>query len=370
MQMKQEEEQDAARESLGRFVMARESFLAVMNMRVMVHLGICVGDEIILPDKADDVLTIVAIRDGRYILKVRYGAIDTIDPDNDMNVPSVPEREYWISGIALRRMLEGGRCLHIKVLERPPERETSLLGLCLQATSRTDMDDALMSQVPSELHDEIRARAKHLSPIPIDVRIKRWAAPSASRGESDPSGLPDKSTDRRRSALSILPASVSYVRIWRACTESLLPSRPKAPHGTETRLDLQPTLGPAGFMAAYVAACRRGAARYELELERVWRVQPASRPADALPALPFYGAAAGAPRDVVTGQPVLRDLDFKISIRPPPPPAEAAPMCYVWGVWLTPGSLVRGPNGRWCSAGELARPVARRVGDFVNLGAG
>ena len=63
----------------------------------MEHFGVSLDvadDEILLPEKIDEVLTMVAIKGGRCLLKIMYGTIDMID---DKDAPE-PVRAFWISG--------------------------------------------------------------------------------------------------------------------------------------------------------------------------------------------------------------------------------------------------------------------------------
>jgi hypothetical protein len=182
---------------------------------------------------------------------------------------------------------------------------------------------------------------------------------------------------------TLRPPALSYRAIWLACARELLPSRPGSlPARTVAALSLEPADGPAAFLRAYAAACRRGEPRFPLLFDRVWRAAPAppaSRSRGGGICLGGDGAvlvraaggwAARAVRDLAPGDVVACAGGGSAAVVATwrlDAPAGGLRMCLVRGVWLTPDHPVRAPCGRWCRADALAPAAPRRAAAVHNL---
>ena len=350
----------AAIEALRRFFLAREASLALTSMRAMEHHGVRVDDEILLHGKCDHVLTVVAIEGGQYFLKIRYGSVRMVDLQRIEN-PYDPMREYWISGTKLSAMLDDGRGLHIRpepsTGKTSPAKDTTLLEICAKAVSRADLHALPWDEIPLHLRHLIGDLAKDLAPIPVACSIRAASVGKVRTGRAASSDSKDAGGPLLRS--TIIPASLAYFAVWSACADAIFEreveatGRPRADW-----LDLRPARGAAAFMAAYVAACRRGEALFELELECGWDREPQWLPRSLLPQRDYLPKSKG-----------IGQLQ---AVRAGPRDPDSAPRvsaCCIRGAWYLYNHLMRGPCGRWRRADELAPTELRRVGFFHNLGA-
>jgi hypothetical protein len=385
------------------------------NLRAIESLDISVGDEIILHsrDPGDDeakrfgdyefscikypfsnlhyklfgctpigVWTVDAIQDGTYTLKQKH----TTSRNPAIRIcserwPAVLEAGYsqeqkaWIGAYELLHRLVDKTVTHVRT-KITPSRKPTLQWLCLQVLAQNERAvPQIRKRLPSHLLEEFDLCRKGVIPIPIEFRIANLAYDS--RKQTLVKALPGV-PNRTGKVWRILPEAASYELIWHECARILLPTNPTVPD-CFTGLSLEPQQGAAAFMDEYLAACRRGDAKFALLFDYVWEIRRQPRYSggclagdNAVLVAPAagHGAVAKLVRDVRAGDVVACEGGYAPVVAAWRIPAgEARPMVRLRGVWLTPDHPVLDPAaGRWCRADALApAEVLRDVDGVYNL---
>ena len=174
----------------------------------------------------------------------------------------------------LLKSLAEGTSLLVKA--KPPSNSQSLQELCACVIGRELKRHCRSARnLPTVVQEVLRASTADVAPIPIEYRLRQLAdrspwriADSARMRKLTSPGASEWAQRTWR----LVPKSLSYFAIWRACAEALQASKPELPEHTEAKSWMEPVGGTAAAMRGYLEACRRGDGCFELVFEHAWAI--------------------------------------------------------------------------------------------------